>query len=197
MALTLSPKIGNHKKVIIVKFIEVLAILVLLSFSSFSQTNVPDTVILVSSKILVGNVKGLSSSKISFVKQGSSQVQEISRKQIHKIKFSNGRVEKFNNLAFQMLDETNYQAVIITENPADVEGLYEYGKVEAKSGKSSRTAKSAEKNARIRIQRRAAAMGALYVLITKSETRGGYKEVPTHFIEGIAYGIEPPKEKKE
>jgi hypothetical protein len=37
-------------------------------------------------------------------------------------------------------------------------------------------------------------MGAMYVLITKSETRGGYKEVPTHFYEGIAYGIEPPKE---
>lgn len=163
----------------------------------YSQGPAQDTIILVSNRKLIGKVKNVSSSRITYIKKGTNKVKDLSRKQIHKIKYANGRVEKFNSLAFQMLDETDYKAVVITDNPQDVEGLYEYGSVAAKSGRTSRTAKAAERNARIRLQRRAAAMGALYVLITKSETRGGYREIPTHFYEGIAYGFEPPKKKKK
>ncbi|MDI3526559.1 MAG: hypothetical protein PWR03_742 [Tenuifilum sp.] len=166
--------------------------LVFMSLASFSQ-EVLDTVILVSNRKIVCNVKSVSSSKITIVRKDKTTPESLSRKQIHKILYSNGRVEKFNDLAFAMIDETSFQAVVITDNPADVDGLYVYGKVEAVSSKRSRNAKSAEKNARIRLQRRAAALGANYVLVTKSESRGGYREVPTHYYEGIAYGFEPPK----
>lgn len=193
MALTLQ----SFKKPSYMKKLLIIALAATLSFTSgLAQTNgmSMDTIILVSSKRIVGKVQSVGSSKITFLKEDTQKIEEVTRKQIHKILYSNGRVEAFNSMAFQELDATNFQSVIITENPADVDGLYAYGDIKAKSGTSSKTAKAAEKNARIRLQRRAAAMGALYVLITKSETRGGYKEVPTHYYEGIAYGIDPPKE---
>ncbi len=181
------------------KFMKKIFLFILISgilTTSFAQNNgmMMDTIILVSSKKIIGKVQSVGSSKITFYKAETNKVEDITRKQIHKILYSNGRVEAFNSMAFQELETTNFQSVIITENPSDVEGLYAYGQIQAKSGTSSKTAKAAEKNARIRLQRRAAALGAIYVLITKSETRGGYKEVPTHFYEGIAYGVDPPKE---
>lgn len=175
-------------------------LVVILFFFSFSMGGytqdgvMMDTIILVSNKKIVGKVQSVGSSKISFYKADNQKIEELTRKQIHKILYSNGRVEAFNSLAYQELDVTNFQSVIVTENPSDVDGLYAYGEIKAKSGTSSKTAKAAEKNARIRLQRRAAALGAIYVLITKNETRGGYKEVPTHYYEGIAYGVDPPKE---
>ncbi len=171
-----------------------LIILVFTVISSFASAQIAmDTLILVSNRKIICKVQNVSSSKVTIIKKDSKVLEDYSRKQIHKIKYANGRVEQFNDLAFKMVDEKNYQAVVVTENTADVDGLYVYGKIESKSGTSSRTAKAAERNARIRLQRRAAALGAMYVLITKSESRGGYKEVPTHYYEGIAYGIEPPK----
>ncbi|MCB8964410.1 MAG: hypothetical protein H6536_05140 [Bacteroidales bacterium] len=177
----------------------ILLIILTIAFGTaigLAQTNGSslDTIILVSSKRIIGKVQNVGSSKISYVKGDTQKVEEITRKQIHKILYSNGRIEAFNSMAYQELDATSFQSVIITENPADVDGLYAYGQIKAKSGKTSKTAKAAEKNARIRLQRRAAAKGAMYVLITKSEVRGGYKEIPTHYYEGIAYGIDPPKE---
>lgn len=192
MALTLQSFLENK----LMKRILLLVVLSALAVGGFAQTEgmSMDTIILVSSKKIVCKVQSVGSTKITFFRPETQKTEEVTRKQIHKIKYSTGRVEAFNSMAFQEVEATNFQSVIITENQSDVEGLYAYGEIQAKSGTSSKTAKAAEKNARIRLQRRAAAMGALYVLITKSETRGGYKEVPTHYYEGIAYGVDPPKE---
>ena len=177
---------------------KLIVILIFFGFTSIGYAQddgmMMDTIILVSNKKIVGKVQSVGSSKITFYKADTKKVEDVTRKQIHKILYSNGRVEAFNSMAYQALDEANFQSVIVTENPSDVDGLYAYGEIKAKSGTSSKTAKAAEKNARIRLQRRAAALGAIYVLITKNETRGGYKEVPTHYYEGIAYGVDPPKE---
>lgn len=177
---------------------KLIVILIFFGFTSIGYAQddgiMMDTIILVSNKKIIGKVQSVGSSKITFYKADTKKVEDVTRKQIHKILYSNGRVEAFNSMAYQALDEANFQSVIVTENPSDVDGLYAYGEIKAKSGTSSKTAKAAEKNARIRLQRRAAALGAIYVLITKNETRGGYKEVPTHYYEGIAYGVDPPKE---
>jgi len=186
---------ANKMKTTAMRFATMLFI-VFLPFFSVAQ-EVFDTVILVSNRKVVCNVKSVSSSKVTIVKKGVTVPEDLSRKQIHKILYSNGRVEKFNDLAFKMIDESNFQAIVITTNPADVDGLYIYGKVESVSGRNSKNAKSAEKNARIRLQRKAAALGANYVLVTKSERRGGYREIPTHYYEGVAYGFEPPKNENQ
>jgi len=107
-------------------------------------------------------------------------------------------VEVFNAPVFRMVDEGSWKTVIVTDNKDDVTGLYERGKVDARSSAGSRNAKSAKKSATIRIQKKAANLGGLIVLITKQESVGGFGEAPTYYIEGIAYGYEPlPEEKKE
>lgn len=169
----------------------------LLSCGLFSQTEtavVPDTIILISGKKIPGKIKGLTSAKLTFTKQNTNKEEEIPRKQLHKAIYSNGRVEKFNNLAFQSINTTDFKAVILTENPSDIDGLYALGNIEAKSGKNSRSAKNAKRSASIKLQKRAAAMGGVYVLLTKNEAIGGYREVPTHYFAGVVYGFDPPAE---
>lgn len=53
---------------------------------------------------------------------------------------------------------------------------------------------SAKRNAETRLKKRAVAKGAIFVLVTKRTSTGGYGEVPTYYIEGEAFGTEPPKE---
>lgn len=153
-----------------------------------------DTIILVSGKKLLGKIHGVSSSKITYYPLNKSKIEELARKQINKILYSTGRMEFFNKPAFEMVNEGDFKTIVLTENPEEVNGLYELGKVEAKSSKGARNAKAAQQSADIRLQKKAANMGAYIVLIKKRESKGGYGEVPTHFVEGVAYGLEPPKE---
>lgn len=158
------------------------------------STDVPDTIVLVSGKKVMGRIQSVNSSKVSYYPQSKPKLEEMARKQVHKIFYNTGRVEFFNKPAFEMVSEGDFKTIVLTEKPEEVEGLFELGKVEAQSSKNSRNAKAAEHSADIRIQKKAANMGAIMVLITKRESKGGYGEVPTHFVEGIAYGFEAPKE---
>lgn len=152
-----------------------------------------DTIILVSGKKLLGKIHGVSSSKVSYYPLNKSKMEELLRKQIHKILYSTGRVEMFNKPAFEMVAQGDFKTIVLTDNPDEVNGLYELGKIDAQSSKNARDAKSAQQSANIRLQKKAANMGAYIVLIKKRESKGGYGEVPTHFVEGVAYGLDPPK----
>ncbi|MBR7068149.1 MAG: hypothetical protein IKI28_07520 [Bacteroidales bacterium] len=163
---------------------------------AFGQEAAVDTIILVSGKRIPGKIASVSTSKVVFKSEKTGKNEDIPRKQMHKAIFANGRVEMFNKMAFEAVSDADYKAVILTENQADVEGLYALGNIEAKSGKSSRNAKSAERSASIKMQKKAAAMGGVYVLLTKNQAIGGYREVPTHVFEGVVYGFEPPEESK-
>ena len=154
----------------------------------------PDTIILVSGKKLLGKIQGVSASRITYFPVNKTKIEDLARKQIQKILYSTGRVEKFNKPAFEMVSEGDFKTIVLTDNPEEVNGLYELGKVDAQSSKAARNARSAEESANIRLQKKAANMGAYMVLIKKRESKGGYGEVPTHFVVGVAYGLEPPKE---
>jgi len=84
------------------RFIALLLITFLPIFSIAQETL--DTIILVSNRKLICNVKSVSSSKVTILKKDAAAPEELSRKQIHKILYANGRVEKFNDLAFKMID---------------------------------------------------------------------------------------------
>jgi hypothetical protein len=188
-------KLGALKRVLF------FLLIILLAIPGWAQVNNKqngdervDTIILVSGKKLLGKIHGVSSSKISYYPSAKTKIEELARKQIHKILYSTGRVEMFNKPAFEMVAEGDFKTIVLTENPEEVNGLYELGKVDAQSSKGSRNAKAAQQSADIRLQKKAANMGAYIVLIKKRESKGGYGEVPTHFVEGVAYGLEPPKE---
>ena len=127
---------------------------------------------------------------VTIQKPKEAEPSVIQRKEIEKIIYRGGRIEEFNKSVLQMLDDTQWEAVIITENASDVVGLYKRGTVVASSASDARDVKSAKKSATIRLQKKASALKANIVLITRQEAKGGYGEVPGYEMEGVAYGFE-------
>lgn len=170
----------------------VLYFFILAPFATIAQETRVDTIVLVSGKRVLGKVHGVSSTKITYYPEGKSKIEEFARKQIQIILYSTGRREFFNKPAFEMVAERDFKTIVLTENDEEVAGLYELGTIDAKSSKNARSAKAAQQSADIRLQKKAVNMGGYIVLITKRESKGGYGEVPTHFVEGIVYGVDPP-----
>jgi len=159
-------------------------------YSQETATEVPDTIFMLGGKKIYAKILGVTSSKVTFMETGDTEVKSEERKQIQKIIYNNGRKEIFNKPIFEMVQEGDYRTVILTDDPSEVEGLTKKGKVEAKSSSSSRNKKSAKRSVEIRIQKKAAGLGAQIVLITKKESIGGYGEIPSYTYEGIAYGFD-------
>jgi len=183
----------NIKKLIITAF------LFIIGFQVVAQDQIMklDTILLLSRKKLVVQVKNVSSATVRYFDPKNQGSFTIERKQIQQIVFSNGRKEIFNKPAFSMVAEGDWKTIIVTDNKSDVSGLYELGPVIGRSSAGSQDAKSAKRSAIIRLQKKAALLGAAMVLVTKEEPIGGYGEPPSFNVEGIAYGYEPPKEKTE
>ncbi len=175
-------------------------LVVILSLPMVAQEEVNeklDTIYMLGRKKLIVAVKNISASTVRYAEPGSEETITIERKQIQKIIFSNGRKEVFNKPVMMMVEEGSWKTVIITDRKNDVQGLYELGKVDARSSAGSRSAKAAKKSALIRLQKKAALLGGSIVLVTKEETIGGFGEPPTYEVEGIAYGFEPPKQEED
>lgn len=158
------------------------------------QTEAMDTIISISNRRTVGKVQKVTTSAITFIPKGKTKAEELPRKQIHRILYSNGKAEFFNSLAVEMVDENSWKTIILSENEDDVQGLYPLGKIDAQSSPQSRSAKAAKSSADIRLKKKAVNMGGVIVLITKRESKGGYNEIPTHYVEGMVYGYEPPSQ---
>ena len=93
---------------------------------------------------------------------------------------------------FQWSIKPQWESVVVTEKEDDVEGLYKKDFLKANASSGSRSPKAAKQSATIRLQKKAANIGALMVLITNSEMKGGYGEIPGWELEGIAYSDTPP-----
>jgi len=190
----------NRDKLFRMRFIISFFLLILFSLPLFAQAPASaekepsDTIVLISGRKMAAFVQNVSPSKISYFPIGSKELKDMDRKQVHKIMYRNGRVETFNTMAVQVVSEGDWQTVILTDNMDDVEGFFALGEVQAQSSPKSRNARSARQSADIRLKKRAVNMGGLVVFITKRESKGGYGETPTHYVEGIVYGFEPPAE---
>ncbi|SDC00935.1 hypothetical protein [Williamwhitmania taraxaci] len=161
---------------------------------SAQNGDIPDTILMLNGKKLLVNISGLTSTEIKYFPLGKTKPEIVKRKQVQTIMYKSGRREVINRPVFMMIAEGDWRAITITDKPEDVDGLFPRGKVEARSPKSVRDAKAAEKNAEIRVKKKAANFGGIVILLTKKEFKGGYGEVPVCIIEGVAYGIEPAAE---
>jgi hypothetical protein len=151
-----------------------------------------DTIIKLGGKKIICTVLKINPTNVSFSKPSQGQILEMPRKDIEKIIYRNGKKEVFNKPVLQMIDKSQWEAVLVTENPSDVDGLFKRGVLKANAASGSRSPKAAKASATIRIQKKAANMGALIVLLTHSEMKGGYGEIPGCVLEGIAYSDTPP-----
>lgn len=182
-----------------IKLIVIVIIALFISIPLFSQEKAEelDTIYMLGRKKLIVDVRNISSSTIRYYDTNSEEVITLGRKQIQKIIFSNGRKEIFNKPVMMMVEQGDWKTVIVTDRADDVNGLYDLGDVSSKSSAGSRSAKSAKKNATIRLQKKAALLGGMIVLVTKEQSIGGFGEQPTYIFEGKAYGYEPPKKEDE
>lgn len=150
-----------------------------------------DTIIKVEGKIMPVNVTKVTSAYISFEVPGDKQIYTIQRKEVHKIIYKNGRIEEYNKPVVMMIDDFSWEAVWLTDDKAEVTQLYRRGSIKAKSPPSSRSPKAAKKSATIRLQKKAAAIKGVVVLVKERKSTGGYGEYPGYYITGDVYGLEP------
>lgn len=163
--------------------------------SSFSQEEADlDTIYMLGKRKKIVLVRSIYYSNVKYSEPGSEEVKSMEKKNIQKIIFDNGRKEVFNEPVVGEIEETDWKNVVLTENKEEVKGLYKVGKVTGKSSSGNRTAESAERTAKIRMKKRAANKGGVMIYVTEKETIGGFGEVPSYYIEGIAYSIQKPGE---
>jgi hypothetical protein len=166
---------------------------VVLFFPALSQQEAElDTIYMLGQKKKIVKVKGIFYTNVKYTEPGNEEIKSMKTKNIQRIIFDSGRKEVFNKPLVQDITKADWKNVVITENKNEVEGLYEVGKVKGKSSSRNRTPKSAERTAKIRMKKRAANKGGVMILITDKETTGGFGEVPTYYIEGIAFSFEKP-----
>jgi hypothetical protein len=139
------------------------------------------------------NITTVTPTYVSFRLPGKTDEYTIERKEVHKLVYRNGRVEVLNKPAFELLDESSWEAVWMTEDKKEVGDLYVLGEIEARSPSSARSPSAAKKGAIIKLKKKAANMKGTLILVTKKETTGGYGEYPGYYIKGTAYGPEPPE----
>jgi hypothetical protein len=156
-----------------------------------------DTIYMLSRKKVIGDIIKIGSTSIS-CRLSDSTIKDLERKQIEKIIYRDGKKEIYNQPAIIMINPDQWEAVEVTTDPQKTEGLYKRAVIIAKSAASDRISnmKAAKTSATMRLQKKAANAGAIMVLVTRSEAKGGYGDPPAWEIEGIAYGLEPPEEKK-
>ena len=162
---------------------------------NYAQNNNPntsavDTVILIAGKKIPAKIINVSSSKVIYKVLETGVTETTERKKLQKIIYSNGKVEIFNKPVYQMVQQGDWKAIVLTENPDDVIGMVKKGDIKANSRKNCKTKKSAKRDAEIVLQKKAANLGANIVLIKKREAVGGYGEIPIYYIEGTAYSYE-------
>jgi hypothetical protein len=118
----------------------------------------------------------------------------LEKKEIEKIIYKNGNVEPINKSVVEVIRNDQWQAIMVTHNESDVQGLYVLGEVRANASPNGGNLKKAKESTITRIQKKAAAFkGASYILITKDGFSGGYGNEQTYTAEGSVYGPEPPE----
>jgi hypothetical protein len=153
-----------------------------------------DTIYKLNGTVLPVDVTTVTPTYVSFTIPGKPDEFTIERKEVHKIIYRNGRIEVLNEAAFEVFDDSNWEAVWITEDKKEVADLYQLGEIDAKSPASARSPSAAKKGAIIKLKKKAVNLKGTVVLITRKQTTGGYGEYPGYYIKGIAYGPEPPEE---
>ena len=166
-----------------------------LSGQTTAKKSLPvDTIFKLNGTVLPVDVTTVTPTYVSFTIPGKPDEFTIERKEVHKIVYKNGRIEVLNDVAFEVFDESNWEAVWITEDKKEVVDLYQLGEIDAKSPASARSPSAAKKGAIIKLKKKAVNLKGTVILVTHKQTTGGYGEYPGYYIKGIAYGPEPPEE---
>ncbi len=165
--------------------------------TALARNDVPlqsaDTLFYLGGRVITVSIINITASTIRYTNEGEAEIREVDRKQIEKIVYRTGRVEVLNRPAFEMISEDDWRHVLVTDDPDEVAWLYERGKVEVTAA-AVRNRRTTLRNAEVRLKRQAVSLGANMILVTDTEFKGGYGDVPSVTMRGIAYGFNPASE---
>ena len=116
----------------------------------------------------------------------------LEKKEIEKIIYKNGNISVLNKSVIEVIKNDQWQAVIVTRDKGQVEGLYKRGTFTVRSSPNTKDKKKTEEGAIIKLQKKAAGVKATMVLVTREEYQDEYGSTRrNYFVEGDAYGAEP------
>lgn len=175
---------------------------ILIAIDLFGQTNtitpkpIPyDTIVRFGNRKIPVVKLTLGSTTVTYALSAKpDSIIRLEKKEIEKIIYKNGNVSVLNKSVVEVVRDDQWQAILVTRDEKEIQGLYKRGLVNARSASSSRDKKKAQESAQIKIQKKAAAQKATIVLITHEEYYGGYGDPPGYYVEGVSYGTEPLEE---
>lgn len=175
------------------KKVAVVWLMVIFCCSIFAQTaKVPvDTIIRLGGRKIPCKVTNVSSSTVLYTTLEKNESQALDRKDVEKIIYKTGKVEVFSKPVLTMIEEGQWESILVTRDEKDCQGLYNRGVITAKSSPSNRSKKAAKQSAIIKLQKKAANLKGTIILLTKEESVGGYGDIPGFDMEAIVYGTEP------
>lgn len=153
-----------------------------------------DTIYKVEGKIMTVDVIKVTTSYVSFYVPGSDDLFRINRKEVHKIKYGNGKVEQYSRPVVVHIDNDDWKAVWVTKDKRDVADLHKRKVIKVHAEPSFRSVKAAKTNATIKLKKQTAANKGQVVLVTVNKATGGYGQMNGYFYEGVVYGTEPLEE---
>lgn len=162
-----------------------------ISIGAQKPKEVPDTLVKLGGKKILAYIKNVTTTAVYYVlPEKPTMSLTMDRKDLEKAIYKNGKVEIFNKPAFTIIQEGQWEAVLITKNEKDIEGMYKRKFITARSS-PNKSKKKAKENAVIKMQKQAANAGGSIIFITHDEFFGGYGDIPGYYLEGYAYGFEP------
>lgn len=150
-----------------------------------------DTIVRLSGKKIACKILNVSSTTVLYTVADKKETLALERKEVEKIMYRTGNIEVFNKPVLTVIDEGQWESILVTRDDKDVQGLYNRGVVMAKSSPSNRSKKAAKQSAIIKLQKKAANLGGTIILVTKEEAKGAYGDIPGYELEAIVYGTEP------
>lgn len=136
-------------------------------------------------------VRRISEKYVFFSEPGNMDTDWMDRRKIKTIYYRTGTVEQLNSSEQEIKETKDWQTIVLTKSPQDVNDHIKIDdinvKFESKSRQHYRSAKALERSAEIVIMKQAANMNADVVLITKVSHIRAYGDAPVVNMVGETY----------
>ena len=96
------------------------ALILMLSMSAFGQAN--DKIIKIKGDTLNVTIQSVTETSVLFNYSNENAIQSINKKNVLRLVYSSGRIEDIST-PILILGKEDYEKVVLTTNPNDVEGL--------------------------------------------------------------------------
>jgi len=151
-----------------------------------------DVMVLMNGEQKEVEIRKFSVKFIYFSSPGETTMKQIDRRLVNTIYYRSGRKEVITPKATDIPDNSEWEKIIVTEDPKDVKATMIQidiveAKVEANTNDHNYKPETLENSAKIILRKKAALIKGELVLIKKKSHNRPYGEPPSLVMQGIAY----------